>query len=107
VAPLWLGNSCALCNSDLSTTYFFLYCILLATRRAIAQETRDRGLLNRDLGSIQKRLGVICGGKYITTPVVNIKDLRAVTTDSSGWKKASDSLGILAPFVKVYGVTYH
>lgn len=50
MAPLWLGNSCALCNSDLSTTYCFLYCVLLATGRAIAQATRDRGLLNPRLG---------------------------------------------------------
>jgi len=52
-------------------------------------------------------LGGICDGKYITTPVVNIEDVRAVTTNSSGWKMESDSLDILTTFVKVYGVTYH
>lgn len=49
MAPLWLGNSCTLCNSDLSTTYCYLYCKFLATRRAIAQATRDRGLLEQRL----------------------------------------------------------
>lgn len=49
MAPLWLGNLRALCNSDLSTTYCFLYCILLATRHAIAQATIDRGLLKQRL----------------------------------------------------------